>query len=96
MLDISFVRQNPLEVRSNLAKRQDKGILERFDSLLSVDKEWRSLKQKVDELRSMRNLISKEIEALVKQGKATQEKINEARAIPEQIKSSEARMRELD
>ena len=96
MLDINIIRKNPEAVRKNLAKRQDKEVLERFDSLLKIDKEWRFLKQQADDLRSRRNFVSKEIEMLVKQGKDVKQKIVEAKEIPEQIKQVEARMNALD
>jgi len=96
LLDINLVRKDPDSVRKNLAKRQDKEVLERFDALLKADREWRDLRQEADLLRSKRNAVSKEVEELLRLKKDAKKKIAEAKLIPEKIKDLEKRAGEID
>jgi len=52
MLDLKFIRENPEKVKENCKKRN---IIVGIDRLLKLDKEWRKIKQKADELRHKRN-----------------------------------------
>lgn len=69
MLDLRFLRENPEIVKQNIKdKFQDKKI-PLVDEVLELDRENRELMQKADDLRSLRNKISKEIGSLMAQGK---------------------------
>ena len=69
MLDMKFVRENPDLVKENIKKKFQDQKLVLVDQVLEEDKEMRSCQQKGDELRAKRKTISKEIGALMKQGK---------------------------
>ena len=69
MLDIKFVRENPEIVKENMKKKFQDHKLHLVDEVLEEDKELRASQQKGDELRSQRKKISKQIGALMGQGK---------------------------
>ncbi len=69
MIDIKLIRENPELVKENIKKKfqDDKLIL--VDEVKKLDEEYRALRTSADELRSKRNSISKQIGALMSQGK---------------------------
>ena len=69
MLDIKFVRENPEVVKQNIRNKFQDNKLELVDKVLELDKENREIKQEVEALRAERNKISKQIGALMGQGK---------------------------
>lgn len=69
MLDIKFVRENVEVVKENIKKKFQDHKLEMVDKVVELDIENRSLKQRGDDLRSQRNTLSKQIGALMGQGK---------------------------
>ena len=95
MLSIKFIRENPEIVKKSLKKRKDTEKITWVDELLKVDEGWRSLKQKVDDLRHQRNLVTEEIMNLRKAGKNASQKIQEAKEIPEKIKKHEENLSDL-
>lgn len=76
--------------------RRDSAIIERFDSWLSSDKEWRELKQKTDDLRSKRNTITESIKQAKMKGENTDALMVEAKTLPDVIKTSETKLKELE
>jgi len=89
MLDIRLIRENPESVRRNLQKRGEPELLQQLDNLIRYDKQWRQLLTQANELRRRRGIVTEEIAELKKEGKNTDQKVNEARNIPEQIKKLE-------
>ncbi|MCP1662730.1 MAG: serine--tRNA ligase [Methanocalculus sp. MSAO_Arc1] len=87
MLDIKFIRANPDIVRADLLKRNDNERLVWVDELLMADQRVRELKVEIDALRSRRNTISREINAARKAGDDTSALLEEAKALPEKIRS---------
>ena len=69
MLDIKFVRANPDIVKENIKKKFQDDKLPMVDEVIAYDKELREAKTRVEYLRSQRNTISKQIGALMGQGK---------------------------
>lgn len=69
MLDIKFLRENPEIVKENIKKKfQDKKLV-LVDEVIELDKEMRKAKTEADGLRANRNKLSKQIGALMAQGK---------------------------
>jgi len=96
MLDVHFVRENFDQVRERLAARNfDPAALEDFQKL---DAERRALIRERDELNAASNRISKEVGALMREGKKeeAEAKKAESRALGDKIKSAEVRVEELD
>lgn len=69
MLDIKFVRENPEIVKKNIEKKFQMDKLPLVDEVIELDAEIRTIKQAGDEMRANRNKVSKEIGALMAQGK---------------------------
>jgi seryl-tRNA synthetase len=89
MLDIKLIRENPEKVRDNLKKRGDSALLKQLEDLIRTDEKWRLLLTQVNELRHKRRLVTEEIAKLKKQGKNVEEKVDEAKTIPDQISNLE-------
>ena len=69
MIDIKFLRENPEVVKENIRKKFQDQKLELVDEVIELDAESRKTQQEADDLRASRNKISKEIGALMAQGK---------------------------
>ena len=69
MIDIKFLRENPEAVKENIKKKFQDNKLELVDEVIALDLESRQTQQEADNLRASRNKISKEIGALMAQGK---------------------------
>jgi seryl-tRNA synthetase len=69
MLDINLIRTNPELVKENIKKKFQDDKLVLVDEVIALDKENREAIQRADFLRSQRNRISKQIGALMGQGK---------------------------
>jgi len=91
MLDIKFVRENPEVVKQNIRNKFQDNKLPLVDEVLELDQKNRDIKQEVEALRANRNKISKQIGALMAQGKK-----KEAEEIKRQVTQNSQRMEELD
>ena len=69
MLDIKFVRENSDIVKENIKKKFQDEKLPLVDEVITLDKEYREIKTKLDDLRSERNKKSASIGALMREGK---------------------------
>ena len=98
MLDIRFVRENPDAVKENIKKKFQDEKLPLVDEVIALDKESRETQKEADELRANRNKVSKEIGALMAQGKKDEaEKVKaQVAADGERIKELEQKQREVD
>ncbi len=69
MIDIKFLRTDPDAVKENIKKKFQDEKLPLVDEVIELDKEFRESKTRAEYLRSQRNKISKQIGALMSQGK---------------------------
>ncbi|MDU2201702.1 MAG: serine--tRNA ligase [Anaerococcus hydrogenalis] len=69
MLDIKFVRENPELVKENIKKKFQDEKLVLVDEVIELDQKLRNVKTEGDNLRAKRNKTSKQIGALMGQGK---------------------------
>lgn len=69
MLDIKFVRENPEAVKENIKKKFQDEKLPLVDEVIEIDEKLRNAKTEGDNLRAKRNKASKQIGALIGQGK---------------------------
>ena len=69
MLDIKFLRENPDLVKENIKKKFQDSKLPLVDEVIELDAQSRAIKAEADSLRANRNKVSKEIGALMAQGK---------------------------
>ena len=91
MLDIKFLRENPEVVKENIRKKFQDEKLSLVDEVIALDAESRKAKQEADDLRASRNRISKEIGALMGQGKK-----EEAEAKKAEVAAGAKRLAELE
>lgn len=76
MLDINLIRENPNLVRENMRKKHQHSKLSLVDEVIALDLEYRQTKTRADELRGLRNKLSKEIGQLMGQGKKDEAEAN--------------------
>ena len=69
MIDIKLIRENPELVKENIRKKFQDSKLALVDEVQTLDKQHRELIQKAENLRAERTRLSKQIGALVAQGK---------------------------
>ncbi len=91
MLDIKFVRENPEIVKQNIRNKFQDNKLPLVDEVLQWDVESRKIKQEADSLRADRNRLSKQIGALMGQGKK-----EEAEETKKLVTSQSQRLAELE
>ncbi len=91
MIDIKFLRENPDAVKENIKKKFQDSKLPLVDEVIALDAESRKAKQEADDLRANRNKISKEIGALMAQGKK-----EEAEAKKAEVAAGAKRLLELE
>ena len=91
MIDIKFLRENPEVVKENIRKKYQDEKLPLVDEVIALDTESRKAKQEADDLRASRNRISKEIGALMGQGKK-----EEAEAKKAEVAAGAKRLAELE
>ena len=98
MIDIKFLRENPDIVRENIKKKFQDAKLPLVDEVIELDAEKRATQQKADSLRASRNKISKQIGALMGQGKkAEAEEVKaQVKAQSDELIAAEAKEKELD
>ena len=90
MLDIKFLRENPEIVKQNIKNKFQDQKLPLVDEVIELDKENRDIKQEVQALRAKRNKMSKQIGALMGQGKK-----EEAENVKKEVTSFADRIEEL-
>ena len=91
MIDIKFLRENPEIVKENIKKKFQDDKLPLVDEVIELDAASRAAKTEADELRSKKNSISKEIGALMAQGKK-----EEAQAKKDEVAANAKRLAELE
>ena len=91
MIDIKFLRENPDIVKENIKKKFQDSKLPLVDEVLELDVKSRAVKTEADNLRAQRNKLSKEIGALMAQGKK-----EEATAVKLEVTGFSARLLECE
>lgn len=91
MLDLKFVRENPELVKQNIRNKFQDNKLPLVDEVIVLDTWSRNAKQEADNLRFERNKISKQIGALMGQGKKA-----EAEELKKQVTADSERLAELE
>ena len=91
MLDLRFVRENPEIVKQNIRNKFQAAKLPLVDEVIELDEENRKVKKEADDLRASRNKISKQIGALMGQGKK-----EEAEEVKKQVTAASDHLAELE
>jgi seryl-tRNA synthetase len=95
VLDIRFIRNEPDLVRAALGRRGPHAVAA-LDTLLDLDRERREVLVAVEEKRGLRNAVSEEIAQAKRNKEDTTARIDAMRAVGEEIKSLEARLKETE
>ena len=69
MIDLKFLRENPEVVKQNIRNKFQDQKLPLVDEVIELDSQRRATQQQADDLKQKRNTISKQIGALMAQGK---------------------------
>ena len=91
MLDLKFVRENPDIVKQNIKNKFQDRKLPLVDEVIELDAQARAAQTEADELRANKNKLSKQIGALMAQGKK-----EEAEDVKSQVSASADRLAELE
>ena len=91
MLDMKFVRENPDIVKQNIKNKFQDSKLPLVDEVIALDAESRATQTEADDIRSQRNKLSKQIGALMAQGKK-----EEAEAVKAKVAANASRLAELE
>ena len=94
MIDINFLRNNPDVVKENIKKKFQDEKIELVDKAIELDAEVRSAKRQGDDLRAMKNKLSKEIGALMAKGEKEQAEENKRKV--KEAQDELARLEELE
>ena len=91
MLDMKFLRENPDIVKQNIKNKFQDDKLPLVDEVIILDGKRRTMQQEADELRNKKNVLSKQIGALMKEGKK-----EEAEKVKEEVARDAERLAELE
>jgi seryl-tRNA synthetase len=91
MIDIKFLRENPEVVKKNIENKFQFDKLPLVDKVIELDEQRRKTQQEADDLKAKRNNISKQIGALMAQGKK-----EEAEEAKKQVAENAKKLEELD
>lgn len=91
MLDIKLIRENPELVKQNMRNKFQENRLHLVDEVLELDAKNRAVQSEANDLRAERNALSKQIGALMAQGKK-----EEAEQLKQQVTAESTRLVELE
>ena len=91
MIDIKFLRENPDAVKENIKKKFQEHKLGLVDEVIELDDKRRATQQEADDLRAEMNKASKQIGALMGQGKK-----EEAEAAKKEVAEIKQRIKDLE
>ena len=96
MLDIKFLRENPEVVKENIKKKFQDTKLQLVDEVIQLDLEDRKTQQEADDLRANKNKVSKEIGALMAQGKKEEAELKKAEVATNAKRLAELEVKEVE
>lgn len=91
MIDIKLIRENPDFVKENIKKKFQNEKLPLVDEVRDLDEKYRAAKQHGDDLRAERNRVSKQIGALMREGKK-----EDAEACKQRVKDVDKELETLE
>lgn len=96
MLEMKFIRENAEVVRENLRRRKDEEKLRQLDRLLELDEKIRTLNKRIQNLRTDRNRLSREVGKRKKTGNDDSDLVAKANAVNDSISETEAETGRLE
>ena len=91
MIDIQKLRDNPEAVKENMRKKFQHDKVGIVDEAYAVDQEYRAAVTRASEIRAFNNSVSKEIGALMRQGKR-----EEGMALKDKVAAGKEELKELE
>ena len=91
MLDMKFLRENPDIVKQNIKNKFQDEKLPLVDKVIELDDKRRKMQQEADDLRNRKNVLSKQIGSLMKEGRK-----EEADKIKAEVAKDAERLAELE
>ncbi len=91
MIDINLIRKNPELVKENIRKKFQDQKLHLVDDVLGYDEKVRGLKQEGDNLRALRNSLSSQIGALMRE-----KRVDEANELKAQVVKNNERIASIE
>ncbi len=91
MIDIKFLRENPEAVKENIRKKFQDEKLPLVDEVIALDEQRRKSQMEADNIKAEKNKLSKEIGALMAQGKK-----EEAEAVKAKVAENAKLLEELE
>ncbi|MBO4680023.1 MAG: serine--tRNA ligase, partial [Lachnospiraceae bacterium] len=91
MIDIKFLRENPEAVKENIRKKFQDDKLPLVDEVIVLDEERRKAQQEADNIKAEKNKLSKQIGALMAQGKK-----DEAEEVKKQVAKDAEKLANLE
>jgi len=89
LLDIRFIRENIDLIRKNLERRRDSAKLEAFERFLALDNRTRALQKEIQDLRTQRNRLSREVGKLKKSGQDDPHLVEQSNQVNKKISEIE-------
>jgi seryl-tRNA synthetase len=97
MLDINLVRQNPDEVIAMLHRRSMSEDAGKVQELLDIDRSRKELVQRADDLKALRNRVSKDIADIKRNGQGSAEElIVQMKSVSDQITGLDTSLSKLE
>ncbi len=93
MLDLKFIRENPVLVKQGIRQKGESGDVER---ILEMDEKRRGLIGNVENLKRERNELSLKVSQLKKDGKKADDVITRTRDISQQIKELDEELKSIE
>lgn len=93
MLDLKFIRDNIELVRENIKNKNESADVNEIPLL---DEKRRSVIQEVESLKNLRNVVSKEIAQLKKEGMPAEDKIASMKEVSDRIKELDDVIRQVE
>ena len=93
MININILREKPELIKESEKKRNRNP--EVVDHILKADEDWKKELKKIKQLKHQRNIVSQEINQLIKEKKKPDDKINQMRRVAADIKEGEERVSQL-
>lgn len=90
-MDLKLVREDPGTILASLKRRGAADKVHLVEEAAAADAEWRKLKTEADALRHRQNELTAEVADLKKKGLPVEDKLAEAKGIPQRVKELEAR-----
>lgn len=97
MLDINYIRQSSDEVVAMLRARQLESEIPRVAELLDLDRQRRELVQQTDDMKALRNRVSREVADMKKSGNGpADELIGKMKSVAEDISACDTMLKHIE